>query len=399
MRRLLIHLFFLTLLLLGCTPPTATPSATQVVETVALPPVWTMTPRPLPSATKTPSPPTATTEHVIPSSTPAPNIALIDLYCPPVGRLTEVARSTTSTSPLDLEILGNYAYVSDIMRLWIFDITVPSLPIDAGYKFVEASDQLLISGAYAYGIDTEGLWKLNLSNPIKPAFLAYKDTPDIPLDFAIAGDHVFIRDDHGNLRTFDLSSTSLREVGVYDSPGKNFGSDSGGNRVTDLAYKNPFHSFSIQGNYAYVADLDAGLRVIDITDPTKPREVDSYDLSSSISDVEVIQDILLVFGVNLGTENVWDVWGQKIPDLIKGSEPTFLGTITIPEAAKPEVMCRFISEFSLLISESELKVAFAEIQPEEIVDILKGVDVVGDFIYVADNRRGLLILQFEPMEE
>ncbi|OGO14873.1 MAG: hypothetical protein A2Z14_15905 [Chloroflexi bacterium RBG_16_48_8] len=404
MRQFIIHLFFLALLLPGCTSSSkATPSATQALETLALPPEWTITPTIPPSATKTPSPPTATAVTATPSSSPAPSSAPIRLDCPPAGNLTEVSRSTTSITSLDVEISGNYAYIADNTGLWVFDITDPSQPADAGFKFIQAPSQMIISDSFAYGIDTEGLWKLDLSDPTDPTFLGYKDTPDMPLEFAITQDYAFVRDNYGNLRAFDLSKdANLREVGVYDPPGKTIGGDIGGNLISivrDLAHKNPLHSFSIRGDYAYVADLDAGLRIVDISDPTRLREVGSYDLSGSISDVEVIQNAVLIFGINLGTDDAWDLWGQNIPDLLRGREPLYLGTISIPQVTKPEILCTFISEFYRLISESELKSAFTETQPEEIVDLLKGVDVVGDLIYVADERRGLLILQFEPMED
>lgn len=400
MRRFIIHLFFLTLLLAGCSSSSeVTPSATQALETLALPPTWTITPTAPPSATKTPSPPTATAVHAIPSSSPAPISAPISLHCPPAGNLTEVSRRTKSTTSLDVEVFGGYAYVADNTGIWIIDITDPSHPADAGFKSVQASSQLIISDSFAYGIDSQGLWKLDLSNPIDPTFLAYKDTPDIPLEFAITGNHAFIRDNHGNLRTFDLSKgANLREVGVYDPPGKAIGS-SLVSTVRDLARQNPLHSFSIRDDYAYVADLDAGLRIVDISDPTKLREVRSFDLSGSISAVEVIQNAVLIFGIDPESEYVWNLWGQNIPDLLGGSKPLYLGTLPIPQGAKPELLCTFISEFYRLIPESELEGAFTETQPEEIMDLLKGIDVVEDSIYLADERRGLLILQFKPMED
>jgi hypothetical protein len=34
---------------------------------------------------------------------------------------------------------------------------------------------------------------------------------------------------------------------------------------------------AVSGSYAYVADGDAGLRVIDVSNPSSPREVGAYD--------------------------------------------------------------------------------------------------------------------------
>jgi hypothetical protein len=34
---------------------------------------------------------------------------------------------------------------------------------------------------------------------------------------------------------------------------------------------------AVSGHYAYVADWDAGLQVIDVSDPANPRRVGGYD--------------------------------------------------------------------------------------------------------------------------
>jgi hypothetical protein len=57
----------------------------------------------------------------------------------------------------------------------------------------------------------------------------------------------------------DISNpSSPREVGAYDTPGS----------AVDVA---------VSGSYAYVADGGAGLRVIDVSNPSSPREVGFYD--------------------------------------------------------------------------------------------------------------------------
>ena len=404
MRRFIILLFGLTIWLSGCSSfSKATPSATQALETLALPPTWTNTPTIAPSATTSPSPPTATAVDARPSSTPSPWLEPIRFHCPPAGELTELARIAAPINAINLEISGNHAYIVHNTGLWIFDIADPSQPIEAGFKAAHGSTQMIISEPYGYGLDSDGLWKLDLSNPVTPTFMGYKDTPDLPMELAISQNHAFIRDNYGNLRAFDLSEDgNFQEVGVYDSPGEASGGDISGNLISttiDLARKNPFHSFSIREGYAFIADLDAGLRIVDISDPTRLREVEFFNLSQNVSDVEVIRDTVLIFGINLGTDLLWDLWVQDISDLIRGEQPVYLGAISIPQASKTEILCPFISKFLPLISGSQFEDAFAEIPPGEILDIFKGVNFVGDLIYVADERRGLVTLQFTPSEE
>ncbi|MDO9027212.1 MAG: hypothetical protein Q7U87_04955, partial [bacterium] len=53
-------------------------------------------------------------------------------------------------------------------------------------------------------------------------------------------------------------SLNVRTVGVYDTPG--------------FAW-----AVAVSGNYAYVADGDSGLRIINISNPASPTETSCYD--------------------------------------------------------------------------------------------------------------------------
>jgi hypothetical protein len=64
------------------------------------------------------------------------------------------------------------------------------------------------------------------------------------------------------LRVIDISNpTNPVEIGSYDTPGEAFG-------------------VYVSGNFAYVADRDSGLRVIDISNPKNPVEIGFYDTPS-----------------------------------------------------------------------------------------------------------------------
>ncbi|MBI4726783.1 hypothetical protein HY768_06115 [candidate division TA06 bacterium] len=52
-------------------------------------------------------------------------------------------------------------------------------------------------------------------------------------------------------------SSNVRTVGYYDTPGYARG-------------------VAVSGSYAYVADGDSGLRIIDISDPSSPTEIGYY---------------------------------------------------------------------------------------------------------------------------
>ena len=75
------------------------------------------------------------------------------------------------------------------------------------------------------------------------------------------GDYAYIADWEGGLRIIDISNPAApTEIGFYATPG--------------LA-----QAVTVAGNHAYSADGNSGLRIIDISNPSAPTEVDSYDFS------------------------------------------------------------------------------------------------------------------------
>ena len=80
-------------------------------------------------------------------------------------------------------------------------------------------------------------------------------------------------------------STSLVEVGIFDTPGFGFG-------------------VAVTGDLALVADGDSGLRVINISDPTVPVGVGFVDTPVLAIGVAVTRDLVLVADGSSG-------WGDR----------------------------------------------------------------------------------------
>jgi hypothetical protein len=74
----------------------------------------------------------------------------------------------------------------------------------------------------------------------------------MPNDVAVSGSYAYVADNWAGLRVIDVSNpSSPREVGFYDTPGYAYG-------------------VAVSGTYAYVADVWEGLRVIDVSNPSSP---------------------------------------------------------------------------------------------------------------------------------
>ena len=88
--------------------------------------------------------------------------------------------------------------------------------------------------------------------------VGYCDTPGYAFGVAVAGNYAYVADDEAGLRVISIADPAHpSEVGYFDTPGYARG-------------------VAVAGNYAYVADGSSGLRVISIADPAHPTEVGYY---------------------------------------------------------------------------------------------------------------------------
>ena len=107
-----------------------------------------------------------------------------------------------------------------------------------------AAYAVALQGDYAYTGAGQRLLILNVSNPSLPKLTGWTDLlPEAITDVAVVGDYAYIADYESGLRIIDVSDpTSPTEAGFYDTS----------------SYA---EALSIVGNYAYVADGWDGLRV------------------------------------------------------------------------------------------------------------------------------------------
>ena len=89
---------------------------------------------------------------------------------------------------------------------------------------------------------------------------------------AVQGNHAFVAAAEAGVRVIDVSDPATPiERGTYDTPG--FAQD-----------------IYLAGGYIFVAAREAGLRVFDISDPTEPVEVGVYDATCCAFRVHVAGD-------------------------------------------------------------------------------------------------------------
>ena len=187
-----------------------------------------------------------------------------------------------------------------------------------------------VVGNYAYIGKKEAMDILDISNPDFPVCVGQILVPSEVYDVCVENNYAYLAADNAGLRIIDVSDPALpSEVGFYE-----MGSFSSAKGVF------------ISGNYAYVAAFLGGLRIIDISDPASPIEVGFYDTKNFAKGIYVVGNYAYVAD---------NADGLRIIDVSDPASPQEVGFYDTDGWAKD-------------------------------------VFVLGDYAYVADNRNGLRIM-------
>jgi hypothetical protein len=238
----------------------------------------------------------------------------------------EVGSFNDLVASYDAAVSGSYAYV--VCNYWnkygrhyglqIINIANPASPVPVGFCDIPGSMNALgrvaISGDYAYvAASVSGLQIINIANPVSPVLVGSCDTLGDARDVAISGDYAYVATLYGSgLQVINIANPASPVIvgnwdqQVYDHAVTVYGSyayveSRGYLNIINIAnpaspvlvgfYRIYFWSdlgrVAISGNYAYVADRNSGLWIIDISNSSSPNEVEFYDTPGSAIDVSV----------------------------------------------------------------------------------------------------------------
>ncbi|MDP8240518.1 MAG: choice-of-anchor D domain-containing protein, partial [Candidatus Hatepunaea meridiana] len=191
----------------------------------------------------------------------------------------------------DIEVIGDYAYVSDGERgFGIIDISNPEEPEIIGHCGVQdRSLGVFVLGDYAYtAARNEGLCIIDVSDPEDPDVVTYIDTPQSAVGVHVVGTHAFVAADRSGLRVIDISNpNNPREVDHYS------------NRMASYYVK-------VHGSLAYVADQHNGLKIFDVSD---------YAVDGPLIEVSEEELDFEEVGLNLSEELTLTITNVGIEDL------------------------------------------------------------------------------------
>ncbi|WP_167848817.1 LVIVD repeat-containing protein [Methanolobus halotolerans] len=227
----------------------------------------------------------------------------------------------------NFEVLDDYAYLvySEVFgnaSLNSIDISDPSSPTHAGsYDINLPADDagvrgIELSDGYLYLITYNGLVILDVNNLQSPVLVGRYDTLPAP-DVAVEGDHAYIVHGTDSFWIVNISDPSSPDhVGTYDTI------DHAG-------------SIDVSDGYAYVTTDDDSLKVIDVNNPSSPTIVGSCNNVGSMPGVVVKGGYAYLNCLNL----------LSIIDISNPSSPTVVGssateTFSFHIATEDNIVCQ-----------------------------------------------------------
>jgi hypothetical protein len=220
--------------------------------------------------------------------------------------LSDVVEALVRTS-----IGGNqYLVVCGGTKMWLINVQSPNAPsLTATVEVATGTtcEGIATSGSYAYvAAGGAGLRIYNIATPAVPTFVASMDTLQYCENLVISGQYAYIAA-AGRSHIVDITNPATP---VYAG------------RIA--AYGGYHQNINVRSGYAYVCNYDAGLAVVNVTNPASPVNV------MEITGMQRLASI--VFDGNYAYMAVGDL-GMKIFNVVNPAAPVLVSTIATPGRA------------------------------------------------------------------
>lgn len=273
-------------------------------------------------------------------------------------------------------VAGPTAYVADgTGGLQIIDVSDPEYPTPLGSALFngDAAD-VLVDGVWAYVADREEYLRVvNVSNPQDPLVYSYFRSGTEPSGLASSGRSLFVAAGGAGLQIYDIADPRVPEW---------WGEAGSEEALAVVAKEGDTYSC------AYVADRVDGLEVFDVSDPEQPhRESYSDALSCGACGVVCRGSLLTVTGP----------FGVRIYNVGETGIPSFLFGSALPSPAYSAVIEGEDHHVYIADGSGGLQIYDKVNGPGMLGGIdtpglACGVAVQGDYVYVAADSSGLLVV-------
>lgn len=289
---------------------------------------------------------------------------------------------------LAVAVQGSTLYIGTGYKLLVTEISDPCAPQVVGktQPLPGIIADVTIAGDTAYiADDSAGMRIVSIADPAQPVEVGFYSVPMVaqenspsPIVYddvagvAVANGYAYVAEyDHG-LRVVDISDpTHPQEVGFYDTPGE-------------------AHGVALAGEYAHVADFEQGVRVVNIADPTRPVEVSAYDTPGAAQYVAIAGDYAFVAD---------GAAGLQVVNISDPTRPALAGSFATQGYTQSVAILGTLA----YVADGSAGVWVLDIG-DPVHPVMAGffdtpgyawhVAVAGEYVYVADANQGVIILRY-----
>lgn len=295
------------------------------------------------------------------------------------------------TSPVtDFQLVGNLAYISTgasgfrIARLPSSDSPKPwKLEQISGYDTYGYAHGLEVKDKYIFIAD-EGIGLAifqypDPDNPKRVKFLATQETPGKALDVALIEDQALVACDRAGIILVNVKEPTAPK------------------RVEDFLIPGEVSRFTLKKNRLFAAFNGQVLKIFDVSELKRPKELGSFKLPSEILEINV-DDSLSNAYVSLGENGLW------ILDILDPTKITKKHNFDTPgEASSFTVSGQYgyLADGSrgLMVIEINSPTEMRRWGTFDTLDNVSKVVVREEKIYLADGHEGLRVLDLYPKLE
>lgn len=194
-------------------------------------------------------------------------------------------------------IVGDYAYLGCYSTVEVIDVSDPSAPtFEVSLPMSENVAIVVANGDYVYAVGTSLIFRLDVTNPASPISAGGGTCPPLTRELRFTGSYAWI----SSPWSFEIHALGLNGLtpvgshGCYDE-------------LSDV---------SVWENTAYVANETDGLQIVDVSDPSNPTILATYD------------DALQVLGVLVRNDTAYvanGYYGLLILDVSNPAMPMYVG--------------------------------------------------------------------------
>ncbi|HAD81818.1 TPA: hypothetical protein DCG35_04980 [Candidatus Edwardsbacteria bacterium] len=216
---------------------------------------------------------------------------------------------------------------------------------------------------------------ISLADSLSVRTVGIYNAPGFARGVAVSGNYAYVADSDSGLRIIDISNPAIpTEVGFYNTPGN----------ACDVA---------VIDSFAYVADGDFGLRIINIHDPANPVETGYYDPATWwMEDVAVFGSYAYMAGGG----------GLTVINISDPTNPTQTGICATPQYANGVALSGSYpyayvvgANYGLWVINISVPATPGIVASYDTPMFANGVASSGNYIYVADAGSGLRILHLD----